>query len=102
MILLDSLGSRKFTSLSSSFYALLLFPNHDQYKCTLYLQNLLMDVRDKILFEPEYAGNIKEKVPPRPSIRIPWAWLPGALCLLQEVNTFFKNTSFGKFNLIYS
>nr|GMD32866.1 plastid division protein CDP1, chloroplastic [Ipomoea batatas] len=48
-------------------------------------QNLLMDVRDKLLFEPEYAGNIKEKVPPRPFIRIPWAWLPGALCLLQEV-----------------
>ncbi|KAK3026908.1 hypothetical protein RJ639_041092 [Escallonia herrerae] len=48
-------------------------------------QNLLMDVRDKLLFEPEYAGNIREKVPPKSSLRIPWAWLPGALCLLQEV-----------------
>ncbi|XP_059643714.1 plastid division protein CDP1, chloroplastic [Cornus florida] len=48
-------------------------------------QNLLMDVRDKLLFEPEYAGNVREKVPPKSSLRIPWAWLPGALCLLQEV-----------------
>ncbi|KAH0688103.1 hypothetical protein KY284_018656 [Solanum tuberosum] len=48
-------------------------------------QNLLMDVRDKLLFEPEYAGNIKERVPPRSSLRIPWAWLSSALCLLQEV-----------------
>lgn len=44
-----------------------------------------MDVRDKLLFEPEYAGNIKEKIPPKSSLRIPWVWLPGALCLLQEV-----------------
>lgn len=44
-----------------------------------------MDVRDKLLFEPEYAGNIKEKIPPKSSLRIPRAWLPGALCLLQEV-----------------
>lgn len=44
-----------------------------------------MDVRDKLLFEPEYAGNVREKVPPKSSLRIPWAWLPGALCLLQEV-----------------
>lgn len=51
----------------------------------VYSQNLLMDVRDKLLFEPEYAGNIREKVPPKSSLRIPWAWLPGALCLLQEV-----------------
>lgn len=49
------------------------------------LQGLLMDVRDKLLFEPENAGNIKEKIPPKSSLRIPWAWLPGALCLLQEV-----------------
>ncbi|CAL9018204.1 unnamed protein product [Prunus brigantina] len=49
------------------------------------LQGLLMDVRDKLLFEPEYAGNIKEKIPPKSSLRIPSAWLPGALCLLQEV-----------------
>ncbi|XP_072966159.1 plastid division protein CDP1, chloroplastic isoform X1 [Typha angustifolia] len=48
-------------------------------------QDLLMDVRDKLLFEPEYAGNIKEKVPPRSSLFIPWNWLPSALCLLQEV-----------------
>ncbi|KAB2633800.1 plastid division protein CDP1 [Pyrus ussuriensis x Pyrus communis] len=46
---------------------------------------LLMDVRDKLLFEPEYAGNIKENIPPKSSLRVPWAWLPGALCLLQEV-----------------
>lgn len=45
-----------------------------------------MDVRDKLLFEPEYAGNLKEKIPPKPSLRIPWSWLPGALCLLQEVH----------------
>lgn len=48
-------------------------------------QDLLMDVRDKLLFEPEYAGNVKEKIPPKSALRIPWAWLPGALCLLQEV-----------------
>lgn len=47
--------------------------------------DLLMDVRDKLLFEPEYAGNLKEKIPPKFSLRIPWSWLPGALCLLQEV-----------------
>ncbi|XP_050376348.1 plastid division protein CDP1, chloroplastic [Argentina anserina] len=50
-----------------------------------YRQVLLMDVRDKLLFEPEYAGNFKEKMPPKSSLRIPWPWLPGALCLLQEV-----------------
>lgn len=48
-------------------------------------QKLLFDVRDKILFEPDYTGNIRERVPPKSSLRIPWAWLPGALCLLQEV-----------------
>ncbi|KAL1202838.1 Plastid division protein CDP1 [Cardamine amara subsp. amara] len=48
-------------------------------------QDLLMDIRDKLLFEPEYAGNLKEKVAPKSPLRIPWAWLPGALCLLQEV-----------------
>ncbi|MQL72208.1 hypothetical protein Taro_004516 [Colocasia esculenta] len=48
-------------------------------------QDLLMDVRDKLLFEPEYAGDIKEKVPPKASLHIPWTWLPAALCLLQEV-----------------
>ncbi|KAK4795008.1 hypothetical protein SAY86_013002 [Trapa natans] len=48
-------------------------------------EDLLMDVRDKLLFESEYAGNLKEKIPPKSSLRIPWSWLPGALCLLQEV-----------------
>ncbi|XP_031475173.1 plastid division protein CDP1, chloroplastic [Nymphaea colorata] len=48
-------------------------------------EELLMDVRDKLLFEPEYAGNAREKVPPRASLHISWTWLPGALCLLQEV-----------------
>ena len=44
-----------------------------------------MDVRDKLLFEPEYAGSIKERIPPKASIRIPWRWLPAALSLLSEV-----------------
>ncbi|XP_015865701.3 plastid division protein CDP1, chloroplastic [Ziziphus jujuba] len=48
-------------------------------------QDLLMDVRDKLLFEPEYAGDVKAKIPPKATLRIPWAWLPGALSLLQEV-----------------
>ncbi|KAI9173810.1 hypothetical protein LWI28_006915 [Acer negundo] len=48
-------------------------------------QGLLMDVRDKLLFEPEYAGNVREKILPKSSLCIPWSWLPGALCLLQEV-----------------
>ena len=48
-----------------------------------------MDVRDKLLFEPEYAGNMREKIPPKSSLRVPWAWLPGALCLLQEVECLF-------------
>ncbi|CAL0322313.1 unnamed protein product [Lupinus luteus] len=48
-------------------------------------QDLLMDIRDKLLFEPEYAGDLREKIPPKSSLRIPWSWLPGALCLLQEV-----------------
>ena len=53
-----------------------------------------MDVRDKLLFEPHYAGNMKENIPPKSSIRIPWAWLPGALCLLQEVSpTLIVNSS---------
>lgn len=49
------------------------------------MKDLLMDVRDKLLFEPEYSGDSKAKIPPKPSLRIPWTWLPGALCLLQEV-----------------
>ncbi|KAJ6838653.1 plastid division protein CDP1, chloroplastic [Iris pallida] len=48
-------------------------------------QDLLMDVRDKLLFEQEYAGSVKEKVPPKSSLHIPCAWLPAALCILQEV-----------------
>ncbi|KAL6844364.1 hypothetical protein ACP4OV_026037 [Aristida adscensionis] len=48
-------------------------------------QALLVDVRDKLLFEQEYAGSIKEKVPPRSSLHVPWSWLPAALCVLQEV-----------------
>ncbi|XP_076954442.1 plastid division protein CDP1, chloroplastic-like [Bidens hawaiensis] len=52
---------------------------------TVSRQNLLMDVRDKLLFEAEYAGNIRDKVPPKSSLQIPWSWLPAALCLLQEV-----------------
>lgn len=51
----------------------------------MYFQNLLMDVRDKLLFEAVYAGNVREKVPPKSSLQIPWSWLPAALCLLQEV-----------------
>ncbi|CAI9113342.1 OLC1v1013926C1 [Oldenlandia corymbosa var. corymbosa] len=47
-------------------------------------QNLLMDARDKLLFEPEYSGDIKEKIQPKSSLRIPWTWFPAALCLLQE------------------
>jgi hypothetical protein len=48
-------------------------------------QELLVDVRDKLLFEQEYAGSIKEKVPHRSSLHIPWSWLPAVLCVLQEV-----------------
>lgn len=44
-----------------------------------------MDVRDKLLFEPEYAGNLKENIAPKSPLRIPWVWLSAALCLLQEV-----------------
>ncbi|KAE9586124.1 hypothetical protein Lalb_Chr24g0398561 [Lupinus albus] len=48
-------------------------------------QDLLMDVRDKLLFETEYAGDLRENIPPKSSLHIPWSWVPGALCLLQEV-----------------
>jgi H+/gluconate symporter-like permease len=51
----------------------------------IFCQVLLVDVRDKLLFEQEYAGSIREKVPPRSSLHIPWSWLPAALCVLQEV-----------------
>jgi len=50
-----------------------------------FYQALLVDVRDKLLFEQDYAGSIKEKVPPRSSLHIPWSWLPAVLCVLQEV-----------------
>lgn len=48
-------------------------------------QALLVDVRDKLLFEQEYAGSKRANVPPRSSLHIPWSWLPAALCVLQEV-----------------
>ncbi|CAN0866446.1 Plastid division protein CDP1, chloroplastic [Linum grandiflorum] len=48
-------------------------------------EDLLEDVRAKLLFEDEYAGNVREKIRPKSSLYIPWEWLPGALCLLQEV-----------------
>ncbi|KAI4324453.1 hypothetical protein MLD38_029942 [Melastoma candidum] len=48
-------------------------------------QDLLLDIRDKLLFEPEYAGNVREKNPPKSSLKLPLSWLAGALCLLQEV-----------------
>ncbi|KAM0945276.1 putative protein ACCUMULATION AND REPLICATION OF CHLOROPLASTS 6-like, IMS [Dioscorea sansibarensis] len=48
-------------------------------------QDILMDVRDKLLFEPIYAGDIKGKVAPKASLRIPWTWLPATLSLLHEV-----------------
>ncbi|KAK1686564.1 hypothetical protein QYE76_047412 [Lolium multiflorum] len=48
-------------------------------------QALLVDVRDKLLFEQEYAGSKRAKLPPRSSLHIPWSWLPAALCVLQEV-----------------
>ena len=51
----------------------------------LFCQALLVDVRDKLLFEQEYAGSKRAKVPPRSSLHIPWSWLPAALCVLQEV-----------------
>lgn len=51
-----------------------------------------MDLRDKLLFEPEYAGDVKAMIPPKACLRIPLAWLPGALCLLQEVlSSFIRN-----------
>ncbi|KAK9117858.1 hypothetical protein Scep_015951 [Stephania cephalantha] len=59
-------------------------------------QDLLMDVRDKLLFEQEYAGNPREKVPPKASLRMPWSWLPGALCLLQEVGAEKSVLEFGR------
>ncbi|WVZ14405.1 hypothetical protein V8G54_011971 [Vigna mungo] len=62
-------------------------------------QDLLMDVRDKLLFEPEYAGNLREKIPPKSSLRIPWSWLPGALCLLQEVGESKLVLEIGQTNL---
>lgn len=47
-----------------------------------------MDVRDKLIFEPEYAGNSNKNIPPKSALQIPWAWLAAALCLLQEVYIF--------------
>ncbi|KNA09829.1 hypothetical protein SOVF_149940 [Spinacia oleracea] len=65
-------------------------------------QDLLMDARDKLLFEPEYAGNIKEKIVPKSTLRIPWAWLPGALCLLQEVGEEKLVLDIGRAALVYA
>ncbi|KAH9323444.1 hypothetical protein KI387_018083, partial [Taxus chinensis] len=48
-------------------------------------QEVLMDVRDRLLFEPEFAGNVRERVPPKSSLSLPWPWLTAALSLLQEV-----------------
>lgn len=44
-----------------------------------------MDVRDKLIAEPEYAGNSNENIRPKSALQIPWAWFGAALCLLQEV-----------------
>ncbi|KAL9243286.1 hypothetical protein vseg_017191 [Gypsophila vaccaria] len=63
--------------------------------------DLLMDVRDKLLFEPEYAGNVKDKILPKSTLRIPWAWLSGALCLLQEVGEEKLVLEIGKASLQY-
>ncbi|KAK7314760.1 hypothetical protein VNO77_33288 [Canavalia gladiata] len=60
---------------------------------------LLTDVRDKLLFEPEYAGNLREKIPPKSPIRIPWSWLPAALCLLQEVGESKRVLEIGRTSL---
>lgn len=49
------------------------------------LQGLLIDIRDKLLFEPEFSGDVKEHVPPKSSLILPWQWLPAAMSLLQEV-----------------
>lgn len=48
-------------------------------------QGLLIDIRDKLLFEPEFSGDVKEHVPPKSSLILPWQWLPAAMSLLQEV-----------------
>eukprot|EP00252_Welwitschia_mirabilis_P009463 TRINITY_DN2204_c0_g1_i2.p1 TRINITY_DN2204_c0_g1~~TRINITY_DN2204_c0_g1_i2.p1 ORF type:complete len:442 (+),score=62.68 TRINITY_DN2204_c0_g1_i2:182-1507(+) len=48
-------------------------------------QELLTDVRDKIMFEADYEGNAKGNVPPKSSLSIPWRWLPAAMSLLQQV-----------------
>ncbi|KAK8946840.1 hypothetical protein KSP39_PZI006553 [Platanthera zijinensis] len=62
-------------------------------------QHLLMDIRDKLLFETEYAGNLKENVPPKSSVRILWAWLPGALSILQEMELFSLVIDVGQISL---
>ncbi|KAL2935381.1 hypothetical protein RDABS01_018499 [Bienertia sinuspersici] len=63
--------------------------------------DLLMDVKDKLLFEPEYAGDIKEKIPSKSTLRILWAWLPGALCLLEEVGEEKLVLDIGRAGLLY-
>ncbi|KAL4584192.1 hypothetical protein LXL04_008784 [Taraxacum kok-saghyz] len=59
-----------------------------------------MDVRDKLLFEADYAGNVREKVPPKSSLQIPWSWLLGALSLLQEVNSCIGRTALQHYNTL--
>lgn len=44
--------------------------------------DLLMNMRDNLLFELEYPGNMREHIPPKSPIQIPWTWLSAALCLL--------------------
>lgn len=48
-------------------------------------QELLIDIRDKLLFESEFAGDVKDHVPPKSSLILPWQWLSAAMSLLQEV-----------------
>ncbi|XP_050387734.1 pentatricopeptide repeat-containing protein At3g46790, chloroplastic [Argentina anserina] len=48
-------------------------------------QDLLRDVRDKLIIEPEYAANSDKSIRPNSALQIPWAWLAAALCLLLEV-----------------
>lgn len=61
-----------------------------------------MDVREKLIFGPEYSGNYKGKIPPKSSLRIPWAWLPAVLCLLQEVQLCFVQCTWFSAGLVFS
>ncbi|KAG6384709.1 hypothetical protein SASPL_153526 [Salvia splendens] len=57
-------------------------------------QDVLMDVRDKLLFEPEYAGNFKEKQPPKSSLKIPWTWF--AWCFMPSSGGAFLKCAIAK------